>query len=58
MTARLFCEHCDKFYEVNLEDVRLMLKDKKECLNFAHNTYFYKGGCFFETLKKTKKRSH
>ena len=56
MTARLFCEHCDKFFEVDVKDVRLMLENKKESLRFAHNTYFYKGGCFFETLKQTKKQ--
>jgi len=54
MTTRLFCEHCDKFYEVDLKDIHLMKEKKKECLSFAHNTYFFKDGCFFEILKEAK----
>ena len=55
MTTRLFCEHCDKFYEVDLEDIRLIKEKKKGSLRFAHNTYFFKDGCFFQELKDAKK---
>ena len=57
MTARLFCEHCEKYYEVNIEDIRFMQEKEKECLSFAHNTYFFKEGCFFQRLKQLKKSS-
>ncbi len=55
MTTRLYCEHCDKFYEVDINDIRFMLEQKKESLSFAHNTYFFKDGCFCQELKKYKK---
>jgi len=55
MTCRLFCEHCDKFYEVDTKEIRLMQKQYQDAMHFAHNTYFYTGGCFFEKLKETKK---
>lgn len=55
MTTRLFCEHCDKFYEVDMKDIRFMQEQKKECLSFAHNTYFFKNGCFFQELGKYRK---
>lgn len=57
MTTRLFCEHCDKFYEVDMKDIRFMQAQNKEYLNFAHNTYFFKNGCFFQELSKYKKKS-
>lgn len=56
MTNRLFCEHCDKFYEVNINDIRLMREKREDALRFAHNTYFFTDGCFFHKLKKTKER--
>ena len=55
MTVRLFCEHCDKFYEVDVKDVRFMLEETKESLSFAHNTYFFKDGCYFQKLRELKK---
>ena len=56
MTTRLFCEHCDKFYEVDMKDIRFMIKQKKEFLRFAHNTYFFNNGCFFQKLRNYKER--
>jgi len=55
MKARLFCEHCDKFYEVNIEEIRIIQNIESDNMSFAHNTYFYKDGCFFDTLKNCKK---
>lgn len=56
MTSRLFCEHCDKFYEVDINDIRFMKEKKNESMHFKHNTYFFKDGCFFQKLKKIKNR--
>lgn len=49
MTARLFCSHCNKYYEVDLTQIRLMQSMKEENFSFAHNTYFYESeNCFFK----------
>jgi len=56
MTTRLFCKHCDKFYEVDIKDIRFMQEHMSEDLSFSHNTYFFNDGCFFKKLNTFKKR--
>jgi hypothetical protein len=51
MTARLFCSHCNKYFEVDLSQIRLIQSINEESFSFAHNTYFYESeNCFFKTL--------
>jgi len=55
MKSRLFCNHCDKYFEVDIENIRLVQEFKGEHILFAHNTYFYNYGCFFKELNKLKR---
>jgi len=51
MTARLFCSHCNKYYEVDLTQIKLMQNHNNEEMLFTHNTYFYdKDICFFKAF--------
>lgn len=55
MQARLYCKHCEKYYNVPLNDVRLMQETKSENITFTHNTYYYEDeGCFFKTIREIK----
>jgi hypothetical protein len=55
MKARLFCHHCGKHYEVAIEEIRAVQAIERERFTFAHNTYFYTGGCFFKTAAQYKR---
>lgn len=56
MKSRLFCHHCEKYYEVDIKSIRLMQNAKDEQITFAHNTYFYKDeNCFFKTVLELKR---
>jgi hypothetical protein len=54
MISRLFCEHCQKHYKVDLENVNLIKKYKSENIRFANNTYYYTNGCFFKDVNSLK----
>lgn len=55
MFVRIHCDHCDKFYETFLEDVRLMQKNNAKEITFTNNTYYYKSKkCFFTSVKRLK----
>ena len=55
MTARLYCKHCARHYDVPLEDVRLMQAKEGENITFAHNTYYYDDDCFFKSINRYKR---
>ena len=55
MTARLFCHHCDKHYEVELEKIKLMQELNGDHITYSRNTYFYEGECFFKTISKLQR---
>ena len=54
MVSRLFCEHCEKHYKVDMENVNLVKASKSDNIRFANNTYYYKNSCFFKDLKSLK----
>lgn len=56
MTSRLFCEHCEKHYKVNLDNVNLIKTYKSENIRFANNTYYYKNSCFFKDVNSLKSK--
>jgi hypothetical protein len=56
MKARLYCSHCEKHYEVEVDNVRLMQKFNNENIVFKHNTYYYASGCFFKDVVILKRR--
>ncbi len=55
MKARIHCKHCEKYYDVELEDVRLIQAVNGESITFAHNTYYYDDDCFFKTLNRIRR---
>ncbi|WP_345975832.1 hypothetical protein [Sulfurimonas sp. HSL3-7] len=55
MTARLYCKHCARHYDVPLEDVRIMQAQESEHITFAHNTYYYDDDCFFKNVNRYKR---
>lgn len=55
MRARLYCKHCEKHYDVDLDDVRMMQERNSAHIIFAHNTYYYDDGCFFKTINLYKR---
>ncbi len=57
MKSRLFCRHCEKHYEVDVNDIKFMQLHQNEHLSYDRNTYYYTNGCFFKTLN-TLKRTH
>jgi hypothetical protein len=58
MKARLYCEHCEKYYDVPLKDVRLVQEANSGRITFSHNTYYYEEGCFFKTVNSLKQIDH
>ncbi|MBN2816496.1 MAG: hypothetical protein JXQ67_07405 [Campylobacterales bacterium] len=54
MVSRLFCEHCNKYYKVDLDNVNLVKKHNSHKMRFANNTYYYTNGCFFKDLTNLK----
>ena len=58
MFTRVFCQHCDSFYEVDLEEARLVKKYHNDKISFANNTYYFTDKeCFFRLAKKLKRQS-
>lgn len=59
MNTRVFCEHCNKYFEVDLEDARLVKKFHDERITFANNTYYFRNQeCFFNLVKQLKGTSN
>jgi len=59
MKARIHCKHCEKYYDVELDDVRLVQETDGDSITFAHNTYYYNNDCFFKTLNQLRRdRKH
>jgi len=56
MKARLFCRHCDKHYEVEVDDIRAVQAFTGKPIAYDRNTYFFTEGCFFKTLGRCKKQ--
>lgn len=54
MTARLFCHHCGKHYEVDIEAIKLFQQYHSTQLTFERNTYYCESGCFFKILNTIK----
>lgn len=54
LKVRLYCKHCDKFYEVDKEDVKLVQTHHNDAIHYERNTYFYEDNCFFQEIKKIK----
>lgn len=54
MKTKLYCHHCQKTYNVQINDVHLMLSYDQENLKRDHGHYYFTGGCFFKTLKTQK----
>jgi len=58
MTSRLFCRHCEKHYEVDTKDIKLMQRVHSENLTFSNNTYYFENsGCFFKAMNHIKRDS-
>lgn len=56
MYTRVFCQHCDTYYEVDLEEARLVKKYHADLITFANNTHYFRNKeCFFRLAKKLKK---
>lgn len=59
MNTRIFCQHCDNYYEVDLEDARLVQKFHDDRISFANNTYYFRNKeCFFNLVKKLKNQTN
>lgn len=58
MYTRVFCEHCDRHYEVDLEEARLVEKFHSEKITFSNNTHYFRNDkeCFFNLVRKLKKQ--
>lgn len=55
MKTRLYCTHCEKYYDVPLKDVRMLQEAKSESITYAHNTYYYDDDCFFKSVAAMKR---
>lgn len=56
MQVRLYCTHCQKHYEVEVDNVKLLQKHNSQNLKFQNNTYYYDGGCFFKDVVILKRQ--
>jgi hypothetical protein len=54
MLSRLFCSHCEKYYKVDVENIKLVQEHMESNLRYANNTYYYDNGCFFKELNRLK----
>ena len=58
MFTRLFCQHCDNYYEVDLEEARLVERYHNDKISFANNTHYYRNKeCFFTLVRRLKKQA-
>lgn len=58
MNTRIFCQHCDSYYEIDLEEARLVEKFYNDKLTFANNTYYFRHKeCFFHLVRTLKKQT-
>jgi hypothetical protein len=59
MYTRVFCQHCDMYYEVDLEEARLVEKFYSEKISFANNTYYFRNEkeCFFNLVRELHKQT-
>jgi len=55
MLARLFCTHCNKYYRVDVENIKLVQKYENDNFRYSNNTYYYSNACFFKELNKIQK---
>lgn len=59
MYTRVFCQHCDSYYEVDLEEARLVQKFHDDRITFENNTYYFRNNeCFFHLVKKLKNHTN
>lgn len=59
MKARVYCDHCERHYEIELKDIKLMQAIHHEQFTFDQNTYHYSGAdCFFERIEQVKEDIH
>lgn len=58
MKTRVFCQHCDRYYEVDLEEARLIEKYHRDKITFSNNTHYFRNEreCFFNLVRKLKKQ--
>ncbi|MBU0631100.1 hypothetical protein KKA17_00490 [bacterium] len=54
MRAKLFCQHCEKHYDTDLDNIRYVQNHKNDSITFFNGTYSYNDGCFFKTLNRLK----
>lgn len=58
MNTRIFCQHCDSYYEVDLKEARLIQKYHSDRISFENNTYYFRNTeCFFHLVKKLMQQS-
>ncbi|MCW8821932.1 MAG: hypothetical protein OQK45_06870 [Sulfurovum sp.] len=59
MNTRIFCQHCDSHYEVDLEEARLVQKYHNDRISFENNTYYFRNTeCFFHLVKQLKRQNN
>ena len=58
MKTRVFCQHCDSYYEVDLEEARLIEKFHSNKITFSNNTHYFRNDkeCFFNLVRMLKKQ--
>ena len=58
MNTRVFCQHCDRYYEVDIEEARLVEKFHSDKITFSNNTHYFRSEneCFFNLVRNIKKQ--
>lgn len=58
MFTRLYCQHCDHYYEVDLKEARLVEKYHNDKITFENNTHYYTNDeCFFTLVRRLRKQN-
>lgn len=55
MNVKLYCHHCETFYDVERNDLDTVLLHDPAHLICANHVFSYSGGCFFKTLARLKR---
>ena len=54
MKSKLFCEECEKDYEVENESI-IFMQNNTKYMSYSNGIYTYNKGCFFKELNLLKR---
>lgn len=56
MKEKLYCQHCQKTYNIPINDLQLMMFYNAKAIEVKNDSYYYDDDCFFKTLNLYKQQ--